>query len=206
MEQNQAPVRKQRILSGIQPTGTPTLGNYIGAMRNWKLLEDEYECLYMVADLHTITSRLAYPLWHLLVSVIYQLGVPLAAAAVSVTVLCFLSNCFIHLEVGEVLAELFELFSVIALHFNEMVDVGAVDKSVFDCLEVIEFTPNISTVSLRAFGGVAQKRKDHIVAAFLVDACHCVRAVFCAKPSTLINKASCCTLGFFRNGEGTAVP
>ena len=57
MEQNQAPVKKQRILSGIQPTGTPTLGTYIGAMRNWKLLEDEYECLYMVADLHTITVR-----------------------------------------------------------------------------------------------------------------------------------------------------
>ena len=35
MEQTQTPVRKQRILSGIQPTGTPTLGNYIGAMRNW---------------------------------------------------------------------------------------------------------------------------------------------------------------------------
>ena len=57
MEQTQTPVRKQRILSGIQPTGTPTLGNYIGAMRNWKLLEDEYDCLYMVADLHTITGR-----------------------------------------------------------------------------------------------------------------------------------------------------
>ena len=57
MEQNQAPVKKQRILSGIQPTGTPTLGNYIGAMRNWKLLEDEYDCLYMVADMHTITVR-----------------------------------------------------------------------------------------------------------------------------------------------------
>ncbi len=53
----QTPVKKQRILSGIQPTGTPTLGNYIGAMRNWKLLEDQYECLYMVADLHTITVR-----------------------------------------------------------------------------------------------------------------------------------------------------
>ena len=53
----QTPVKKQRILSGIQPTGTPTLGNYIGAMRNWKLLEDEYDCLYMVADLHTITVR-----------------------------------------------------------------------------------------------------------------------------------------------------
>lgn len=36
MEQNQAPERRQRILSGIQPSGTPTLGNYIGAMRNWK--------------------------------------------------------------------------------------------------------------------------------------------------------------------------
>ncbi|MDY4541257.1 MAG: tryptophan--tRNA ligase [Candidatus Ventricola sp.] len=57
MEQTKTPVRKQRILSGIQPTGTPTLGNYIGAMRNWKLLEDEYDCLYMVADLHTITVR-----------------------------------------------------------------------------------------------------------------------------------------------------
>ena len=57
MEQTQTPVKKQRILSGIQPTGTPTLGNYIGAMRNWKLLEDEYDCLYMVADLHTITVR-----------------------------------------------------------------------------------------------------------------------------------------------------
>ena len=52
-----APVRRQRILSGIQPSGTPTLGNYIGAMRNWKLLEDEYDCLYMIADLHSITVR-----------------------------------------------------------------------------------------------------------------------------------------------------
>ena len=52
-----APVRRQRILSGIQPSGTPTLGNYIGAMRNWKLREDEYDCLYMIADLHTITVR-----------------------------------------------------------------------------------------------------------------------------------------------------
>lgn len=50
-------IKKQRILSGIQPSGTPSLANYIGAMRNWKLLEDEYDCLYMVADLHTITVR-----------------------------------------------------------------------------------------------------------------------------------------------------
>ncbi len=57
MKQQTAPVKKQRILSGIQPSGTPTLGNYIGAMRNWKLLEDQYDCLYMIADLHAITVR-----------------------------------------------------------------------------------------------------------------------------------------------------
>ena len=36
---------KQRVLSGIQPTGTFTLGNYIGAVRNWPLLQDEYDCI-----------------------------------------------------------------------------------------------------------------------------------------------------------------
>ena len=49
--------KRQRILSGIQPTGTFTLGNYIGAVRNWGKLQDDYECLYMVADLHAITVR-----------------------------------------------------------------------------------------------------------------------------------------------------
>lgn len=48
---------KKRILSGIQPTGTFTLGNYIGAVRNWGLLQQEYECLYMVANMHAITVR-----------------------------------------------------------------------------------------------------------------------------------------------------
>lgn len=48
---------KQRILSGIQPSGTFTLGNYVGAVRNWDALQEEYECLYMIADLHAITVR-----------------------------------------------------------------------------------------------------------------------------------------------------
>ena len=53
-----APQEKRlRILSGIQPSGTPTLGNYLGAMRNWKLLSEDYDCLYMIADLHSITVR-----------------------------------------------------------------------------------------------------------------------------------------------------
>lgn len=49
--------KRKRILSGIQPTGTPTLGNYIGAVRNWGSLQRDFECLYMVADLHSLTVR-----------------------------------------------------------------------------------------------------------------------------------------------------
>lgn len=50
---------KKRILSGIQTSGKLTLGNYVGALRNWAMLQDsqEYECYYMLADLHAITVR-----------------------------------------------------------------------------------------------------------------------------------------------------
>ena len=46
----------QRIFSGIQPSGIPTLGNYLGAMRNWVTLQDDHECIYCVVDLHAITQ------------------------------------------------------------------------------------------------------------------------------------------------------
>lgn len=48
---------KRRILSGIQPSGDLTLGSYLGAIRNWAALADEYDCFYMLADMHTITVR-----------------------------------------------------------------------------------------------------------------------------------------------------
>ncbi|MBO5105070.1 MAG: tryptophan--tRNA ligase [Ruminococcus sp.] len=48
---------KKLIFSGIQPTGTFTLGNYIGAVRNWGPLQDEYNCVYCVVDMHAITVR-----------------------------------------------------------------------------------------------------------------------------------------------------
>ena len=49
--------KKQVILSGIQPTGVFTLGNYIGAIRNWVNMQEEYDCAYMIADLHSLTVR-----------------------------------------------------------------------------------------------------------------------------------------------------
>ena len=45
-----------RILSGIQPSGIPTLGNYLGAIRNWVALQDTNDCLFCVVDLHAITD------------------------------------------------------------------------------------------------------------------------------------------------------
>ncbi len=50
-------IQKKRIFSGIQPTGNLTLGNYIGALRNFGLLQDEYDCLYSIVDLHALTVR-----------------------------------------------------------------------------------------------------------------------------------------------------
>ena len=55
MEAN-APAKK-RIFSGIQPSGELTLGSYLGAIKNWVSLQDEYDCLYCIVDMHAITVR-----------------------------------------------------------------------------------------------------------------------------------------------------
>jgi len=48
---------KQTIFSGIQPTGIPTLGSLLGAIKQWERLSAEYNCLYCVVDMHSITVR-----------------------------------------------------------------------------------------------------------------------------------------------------
>ena len=49
--------QKKRIFSGVQPSGKLTLGNYLGAIRNFGPLQDAYDCVYCVVDLHAITVR-----------------------------------------------------------------------------------------------------------------------------------------------------
>ena len=51
------PQPKKRILSAAQPSGGFTLGNYLGALKNWADLQDAYDAFYCVADLHAITVR-----------------------------------------------------------------------------------------------------------------------------------------------------
>jgi tryptophanyl-tRNA synthetase len=49
--------KRKVIFSGIQPSGELTLGNYLGAIKNWIKLQDEYECYFCVVDLHAITVK-----------------------------------------------------------------------------------------------------------------------------------------------------
>jgi len=47
---------RDRVLSGMRPTGKVHLGNYLGAIANWVKLQDDYDCFYFVADWHALTG------------------------------------------------------------------------------------------------------------------------------------------------------
>jgi len=49
--------KRQRVFSGIQPSGNITMGNYMGAITNWVTMQDVYDCLFCVVDMHAITVR-----------------------------------------------------------------------------------------------------------------------------------------------------
>ncbi|MDR0396573.1 MAG: tryptophan--tRNA ligase [Oscillospiraceae bacterium] len=57
MPDSARPVRKPVTYSGIQPSGMLTIGNYIGSLSRFKQLEDEYDCIYCIVDMHAITVR-----------------------------------------------------------------------------------------------------------------------------------------------------
>ncbi len=50
-------MEKKTIFSAMQPSGVVTLGNFLGAIQNWSVLQEEYHCLYAIADLHALTVR-----------------------------------------------------------------------------------------------------------------------------------------------------
>ncbi len=57
MSENVNNEAKKIIFSGIQPSGDLTIGNYLGALKNWVKLQDEYDCYFCIVDLHAITVR-----------------------------------------------------------------------------------------------------------------------------------------------------
>ena len=54
------PKRKQLVFSGMQPTNTLHLGNYLGALRNWVKIQNEMPCIFCVVDMHAITQDVGY--------------------------------------------------------------------------------------------------------------------------------------------------
>lgn len=52
-----APVTHKRVLSGVQPSGNLTIGNYLGALKNWARVQSEYQCYYCAVDMHAITVQ-----------------------------------------------------------------------------------------------------------------------------------------------------
>ena len=50
-------MHKKRVFSGVQPTGNLHLGNYLGAIKNFVNLQNKFECIYCVVDLHAITNK-----------------------------------------------------------------------------------------------------------------------------------------------------
>ena len=50
-------MHKKRVFSGVQPTGNLHLGNYLGAIKNFVDLQNKFECVYCIVDLHAITNR-----------------------------------------------------------------------------------------------------------------------------------------------------
>ena len=50
---------RKRVLSGMQPSGLMHLGNHLGALENWKALQEEYDCFFFVADWHALSTNYA---------------------------------------------------------------------------------------------------------------------------------------------------
>lgn len=48
---------EKTVFSAVQPSGIPTIGNYVGSIRNWVSMQNEYNCIYSIADLHTLTVK-----------------------------------------------------------------------------------------------------------------------------------------------------
>ena len=66
-------MKRKRILSGMQPSGQLHLGNYFGALKNWVVLQDEFECFYFIADWHSLTTLYEDP--HLINKYVFEVAV-----------------------------------------------------------------------------------------------------------------------------------
>ena len=75
------PEKKPIIFSGIQPSGTLTLGNYIGALKNFSTLQDDYDCIYSIVDMHALPLSCVAAAWSWLPSTSPAVSTPRRASS-----------------------------------------------------------------------------------------------------------------------------
>ncbi len=99
--------KKQRVVSGMRPTGKLHLGHYHGVLENWLKLQDQYECFYFVADWHSLTTEYADP--KVIKNSVREILIDWLAMGIDPN----RSTIFVQSRIPEH-AELFLLFSMIA--------------------------------------------------------------------------------------------
>ncbi|HEY9761908.1 MAG TPA: tryptophan--tRNA ligase [Trichocoleus sp.] len=144
---------KQRILSGIQPTGNLHLGNYLGAIRNWVELQEEYDAFLFMADLHAITvphdpTQLAENTYKAAATYI-ACGIDPDKATIFVqshlsehAELAWLFNCITPLNWLERMIQ----FKEKAIKQGENVSIGLLDYPVLQAADILLYEPDLVPV------------------------------------------------------------
>ncbi|PSR18872.1 tryptophan--tRNA ligase [filamentous cyanobacterium CCP3] len=144
---------KQRILSGIQPTGNLHLGNYLGAIRNWVDLQEEYDAFLFMADLHAITvphdpAQLADNTYKVAATYI-ACGIDPEKATIFVqshlsahSELAWLFNCITPLNWLERMIQ----FKEKAVKQGENVSIGLLDYPVLQAADILLYEPDLVPV------------------------------------------------------------
>ena len=152
---------KQRILSGIQPTGNLHLGNYLGAIRNWVQLQEEYDSFLFMADLHAITvphnpAKLAEDTLNVAATYI-ACGIDPAKATIFVqshlsahSELAWLFNCITPLNWLERMIQ----FKEKAVKQGENVSIGLFAYPVLQAADILLYEPDLVPVG--------EDQKQHI--------------------------------------------
>jgi len=107
-------MQKEKVLSGIRPTGFVHLGNYFGAIRNWVKMQDEYDCYFCVVDWHSLTT---HPDTHELKHNVHRLLSELLASGLDP------EKCVLYIQSD--LPEIAELY----LYLNTMAYVGMLERT-----------------------------------------------------------------------------
>lgn len=152
---------KKRILSGIQTTGNLHLGNYLGAIRNWVGMQDEYDCFLFLADLHAITvphdPKLLAENTYKVAAAYLACGIDPERSTVFVqshvsahSELAWLFNCITPLNWLERMIQ----FKEKAVKQGENVSVGLLDYPVLQSADILLYEPD--------FVPVGEDQKQHI--------------------------------------------